>query len=139
MARRKQILEWLAERRPARVTEAVAAELAGAFPDASESLQRHALLDSGLPLDPLVEGVRQDSFENLERTLRALLAEYEAGSPARRNQVRHIVQVAREHAALAARKLRPDKVEMAQWILTWLENPPAFPVWVELRRRALSR
>jgi hypothetical protein len=139
------MLEWLGRRAPERITEALAAELAGAFPDASESLRRHALLDAGLPLDAVVEGVRQDNFDELERTLQALLAEYEAGSTARKRQVRHIVMTAREHAVLASRNPRVEdakramKSEMALWLLTWLENPPAFPVWIALRRQAISR
>jgi hypothetical protein len=137
------MLAWLRQRAPEKVDEALAAELAGAFPSASESLRRHALIESGYGLDPLVEGVRQDSLDDLERTLLALLSEYEAGSRARRAQVRHIVITAREHAQLASRNQKVDeakralKTEMTLWLLTWLENPPAFPVWVQLRKSVL--
>lgn len=136
MARRRQLREWIAARAPERLTEAFAAELAAAFPDASESLRRHTLRECGLPMDALVEGVRQESLEELERTLVALLAEYEAGSDVRRRQVRQIVITAREHAMWAARK-HPEKQETERWLLTWLENPPAFPIWVKLRRAVL--
>ena len=28
-----------------------------------------------------------------------------------------------------------DKLEMAEWMLVWLENPPVFPAWVEARKK----
>jgi hypothetical protein len=97
---------------------------------------RAALLECGLALAPLVEGVRQDSLENLERTLVALGAEYAAGDAARRKQVRAVVIEARRHAALASR--RKPKGEELLWLRTWLENPPLFAEWVDLRRRACA-
>ena len=124
------------------MTEALAAELAASFPTASESLLRKALIESGLPLDPLVEGVRQDSLDDLDRTLAALLGEYESG---RRREVRQLVIRAREHAELSSRNSRVDenlralKQEMALWLRTWLENPPMFPVWVTLRRKIIVK
>ena len=95
-----------------------------------------------MPLDPLVEGVRQDSLEHLERSLEALRVEYESG---RHAEVRQVVIRAREHAELAARNRRLDedrralKKEMVLWLHTWLENPPMFPVWVTLRRKVIVK
>lgn len=93
-----------------------------------------------MALAPLIEGVRQDSFEVLEGSLLKLLAEYESGDAARRSRARNLVIEAKDHARLAARKpgLRPDKQEMILWMLTWLENPAVFPDWVRLRRAALG-
>jgi hypothetical protein len=112
---------------------ALSAELNGI----SASYLRRLLRESGVPLDPLIEGVRQETFEALESSLLKLLAEYESGNAARRQSVRKLVIEAKEHARWAARKpeRREDKVEMALWMLTWLENPPLFPQWVRLRRR----
>lgn len=101
---------------------------------------------SGLPLDPVVEGVRQDSFQELARTLLALSVEYQravdVGDQGRAARCRRAVLTGKEHARLAARRpglppeRRAEKQEMASWMLIWLENPPIFPMWLELRKRA---
>ena len=54
-----------------------------------------------------------------------------------RQSIRRVVIEAKEHARWAARKpeRRVEKEEMALWMLTWLENPPLFPQWVQLRRK----
>jgi hypothetical protein len=86
-----------------------------------------------------VEGVRQDSLPELERTLDALAAAYAAADPARRRTIRADVILARQHAGWAARgappERAPEKEEMLLWLRTWLENPPLFPAWVALRKR----
>jgi hypothetical protein len=132
--RRAEILAWLRSRAAGRVDEALAAELREAFPDASAATIRRALLESGLELDPLVEGVRQDTLDHLERTLLALAREYERADAPRRAQIRQLVLTAREHARLAGR--RKPKDEELLWLRTWLENPLVFETWVRLRRRA---
>ncbi len=131
-----QILEWLERQGAKRVDEALAARLRAEFPEVSESTLRRALRESRLPLDPAVEGVRQETLGELERTLLALAAEYERGDAARRAQVRALVLTARRHTELAAR--RKPKDEELLWLRTWLENPLVFPVWARLRRRACS-
>jgi hypothetical protein len=133
---RAQIHEWLQRQGVKRVDEALAARLREEFPEISPTTVRRALRESGLELDPLVEGVRQDSLADLERTLLALAAEYEHGDAARRARVRALVLEARRHAELAAR--RKPKDEELLWLRTWLENPLVFPVWARLRRRACS-
>ncbi len=147
--KKQRILAWLAGRGWDRVSEARAVELGAAFPDCSEPMRRAALLESGLALDPLVEGVRQESYERLESTLKALLREYEAakeaGNERRRQAIRAVVIRAKEHAELAAHNSRTgvekrvEKIEMARWLRTWLENPPVFPDWATLRQRQLGR
>lgn len=139
------MIGWLAQRGWERVTEARAEELAAAFPDVSAHSRREALRESRIALDALVEGVRQDSYESLARTLSALTAEYStAPDVARKRLIRSIVLEAKEHATLAAKnpkthsEKRAEKTEMASWLLTWLENPPLFPSWVELRLRRLE-
>jgi hypothetical protein len=110
----------------------------------SESYLRRLLRASGVPLTPLVEGVRQESFDALESSLLRLLAEYERGDAAARSRVRSVAIAAKDHARFAARRAAPgeekreEKEEMALWILTWLENPPVFPEWVRLRRAAIG-
>jgi hypothetical protein len=132
--RKSQILAWLRTQNASRVDPALATRAASAFPGASDRLLRSAFRDSGLPLDPLVEGVRQDTLDNLARTLLALAAQYEAGDPALRHQVRALVITARQHAAFAA--LRKPKDEDLLWMRTWLENPPLFAAWLEIRRQS---
>jgi hypothetical protein len=78
----------------------------------------------------LVEGVRQSSLEELERTLLALLA-------CDRAAARRLVIEAKDHARLAQRR-GADKEEMIRWMLTWLETAEAFPVWLRLRKNQLG-
>ncbi len=126
------------------VTEANWAAIQAEFHDASEGYLRRLVRDSGLPLAPLVEGVRQSTLPELERTLRALELEYSTAS-AERNTTRatacrHLVMDARDRARWASRKTtdrakHSEKEEMIGWMLVWLEHPPAFPTWVTLRKR----
>lgn len=134
--KKARIIEWLRGQNAGRVDEALAWRAAAAMGGVSGRTLRAALQASGLRLDVMVEGVRQDTLENLERTLLALAAEYEAGDAERRRRVRAVVKEARSHAALAAR--RKPKDEELLWLRTWLENPPLFAEWVELRRRACT-
>ena len=142
--KKRELAEWIAAARPERIGEAEWGTLLALLAPVSESYLRRLLRDlsrdSGVPLAPLIEGVRQESFESLEASLLKLLAEYEAGDAARRSRLRKIVIEAKDHARLAARKpeLRADKEEMTLWMLTWLENPAVFPDWVRLRRAALG-
>lgn len=105
---------------------------------------RAAFLNSGLPLDPLVEGVRQETLENLHRSLASLADEYAAAPAQRRKLIRSLVITARQHAEWALRRAGGDearraaKAEMALWIRTWLENPPLFRAWAALRLKALE-
>lgn len=99
----------------------------------SPTYLRHLLRSSGVPLTPEVEGVRQENFAELERTL--LTA------------TRAAVLEARRHAQFALRSPNVDravKQEMLEWMRVWLETPEAFEVWVKLRKatpafRALPR
>jgi hypothetical protein len=88
-----------------------------------------------------VEGVVQNSAEDLARTLRALQAEYEASDAARRLRIRKLVMEAREHCRWSLRRLHDDvaraeeKQEAFLWMTTWLENPVVFEEWLRLRWR----
>ena len=95
---------------------------------------RGLLREAGVPLDPLVEGVRQDSFDSLERTLAALAREYAAGDRGVKDACRAAVIEAKDHARWALKR-HPEKQEMIEWMLVWLENPRIFETWVRLRRR----
>ncbi len=136
--KRADLLKWLERERPARIGEREWARLHVDLAPVSGSYLRRLLRDSGVPLAPLIEGVRQESFEALESSLLALLQEYEQGDASARAATRRLVIEAKDHARWAARnpEKRAEKEEMALWMLTWLENPPLFPQWVQLRRQA---
>jgi hypothetical protein len=88
--------------------------------------------------------VVQDNFENLAASLMELQAAYEAIPPsdrAGRMAIRRIVIEAKTKARWASRRAkseakRAQKQEMVDWMLTWLENPPVFETWVNLRMAA---
>jgi len=107
----------------------------------SENYLRHLLRDSGIAMEPLVEGVRQENLDALEASLLRLLEEYERGDRERKTLVRRLVIAAKDHARWAARDeaRRAAKGEMMLWLTTWLENPPLFSEWVRLRRAAAGR
>ena len=123
-------------------------ELARRFPAVTSNYLRRILRESGIALHPMVEGVRQDTFENLERTLLALREEYlvlhACGGKLESRPCRSIVIEARRHADLAlgnrrtSEPKRQQKAEMRLWILMWLENPDGFAVWVRLRKLQLA-
>jgi len=131
----------LEDMRPAQVGEGEWDQLRRMLAPISEGYLRKLLRDSGVPLAPMVAGVRQGSLDELEASLLTLLVEYEQGDTARRTAVRRLVITAKEHARWAARKSHEpaDREEMALWMITWLENPPLFPEWVRLRRGLLRR
>lgn len=101
----------------------------------------------GIPLDPLVEGIRQNSFSELERTLVVMAEQYRdarmAGDRERQNLCRKEVLVAKQHARLCLKqsRLAPEvaaqKKEMISWMTVWLDNPELFPVWCRLRKKVL--
>jgi len=130
------LARWLEEHHPAQVCEAEFGALRAHLAPISESYLRKLLRESGVSLDPMIEGVRQGTFAELEASLLRLLAEYESSDPPRRMAVRRLVITAKEHARLAARNptKRADKDEMILWLTTWLENPPVFRAWVSIRR-----
>ncbi|HUA86015.1 MAG TPA: hypothetical protein VMB85_19295 [Bryobacteraceae bacterium] len=135
--KRAELAEWLAHARPQQIADREFADLASALAPVSESYLRKLLRESGVPLAPTVEGVRQSNAEELARTLIALSAEYVAADAIRRASIRRLVIAAKDHARWAWRSTpekRPEKQEMVLWMLTWLENPPLFPDWVQLRR-----
>lgn len=141
-SRQQRLAEWLAGREPgAAVTLADFEELLRQFAPVSESAMRRLLRQSGAPLEPLAAGVDQDSLATLRDSLLALAAVYESGTPATRRVARRVVITAKDHAKLAAGNQRVDpdkrriKEEMAAWMLTWLENPEVFPLWVTLRTK----
>ncbi len=123
------------------VGQAEWAELKKLLTPITDSYLRKLLRQSGVRLAPLVEGVRQSDFDELERTLTALAELYAGSDRATARQCRQLVIEARQHARWVAQRAgqeqgkRRMKEEMMQWMLVWLENPVIFPAWVSLRRK----
>ena len=144
LGKKRELALWFERARPHVIGEPEWDALLQLLAPVSESYLRRLLREfageSGVPITPLIEGVRQESLESLEASLLKLLAEYESGDAARRQRVRKIVIEAKDHARLASRKpeLRESKQEMILWMLTWLENPPVFADWVRLRLATIN-
>ena len=130
---------WMQERAPAQVSLQDFDELRRLLAPVTESDLRHRLRETGAALHPLVAGVNQDTLTALRDTLLALAEWYESGDNETRRLTRQIVITAKDHAKLAASNQRVAdekralKSEMAGWMLTWLENPSIFPLWVSIR------
>lgn len=130
--KRAKLAEWIDQRKPFLIDQTEFEQLAEALAPVSEGYLRKLLRESGVPLAPMVEGVRQSNLGVLELSLLALLAEYESGDAVHRKAVRKLVVSAKEHARWA------NKQEHVLWLATWLENPPLFPAWARLRKEAAS-
>ena len=146
---KKLLVEYLEEKRPPAITEAVWHELQERLAPVSEGYLRELLRDAGLEIEPPFDGVRQHTLEELEHSLRSLLAIYshakESGDRERASYCRRQVIGARDRAKFLAANAgtTPDrralKMEMAEWMMVWLENPEVFPAWVEARKNRLGR
>ncbi len=145
-SKRKLIEDWIAREQPERLTPAHWRALIAEHGPISESYLRTLLRDSGVPLDPVVEGVRQDSFDAIEETLCALARVYEAARAAGDRETasasRKAVISGKDHARWAVERAKDaskklEKEEMISWMLVWLENPPLFGDWVQVRRAAM--
>jgi hypothetical protein len=131
-SKRDQLLRLAAERSLTRIDESAAAALRKQLDPISDSTFRRTLRESGLPLSPLVEGVRQDNLEELERTLLQLLDELPKS--------RQAVITAKDHARMAERRApQPHRQEAILWMTVWLENPPLFREWLVLRKAIAAR
>ena len=85
---------------PGPVDEAAWLRLRRDLPEVSEKTLRTAVRESGRPLAPVVEGVRQDSLPHLKRTLSALASEYQTAAPPRQRALRALVITAKTHAEI---------------------------------------
>src|SRR5215472_3335488 len=122
--KRHELARWLERERPGMIGEREWDDLRTQLAPVSESHLRHLLRDSGVPLAPLVEGVRQESLDALETSLLRMLNEYETSCRDRRVLVRRLVMSAKDHARWAMRneQKRAEKEEMILWMTTWLES-----------------
>jgi len=128
-SKRTELARWLELQRPDIVGPEEWMALRAALAPISDSYLRRLLRTSGARLHPLIEGVRQEDFTALERSLLALLGE-------ERKAARTLVIEAKDHARWALKK-HPEKQEMVLWMLTWLENPGIFREWLAIRKETL--
>jgi hypothetical protein len=138
-SRRAALARWIAEHQPELIGEPEAQEIQTTLAPVSASYLHKLLRDCGVPLAPMIDGVRQGSLAELEDTLFALIGEYAAGDARRRKQVRTLVITAKDHARFALVRatdpgVRALKQEALLWLITWLENPLIFANWLALRR-----
>jgi hypothetical protein len=144
---KQQVRDYLAEKHPPAITEAVWGELLMRLAPVSESYVRDLLRATGLPFDQPYAGVAQHTFDELEQSLRSMHKVYadarSHGNRQRAGHCRRQVIAAKDRAKFLARspRITPEKQaqkeEMVQWMLVWLENPEVFPAWVEARKNAL--
>jgi hypothetical protein len=139
--KRVQLDTHLGQLRPTILDEAVWAELETRLAPISRSYLRRLVIATGLPMSAAVEGVRQDSLQDAERTLLALSDDYVAGSSESRKKLRTAVIESKDRLRWTLnRSPDPDRQAMNEeillWVMTWLENPQVFPAWLALRRRA---
>ena len=136
---KQRLRDWLAANQPPAITEAVWRALLSELAPVSESYLRDLLRATGLPFEQPWAGVRQHTFAELEQSLRDMLDVYrDAIAAADRDRARYCrrqVIAAKDRARFAANK-KPEKAEMAEWMLVWLENPEIFPAWVDARKKA---
>ena len=125
-----KLSEWIQHHQPSLIGPIEFEELARELRPISESYLRKILRDSGVRLAAIIDGVRQSNLGELELSLLALLAEYEAGDADKKRTVRKLVITAKDRARWR------HKEENLLWLTTWLENPPLFPAWARLRRSA---
>ncbi len=138
---KQQLKAYLEECKPATITEAVWLDLLEKLAPVSESYLRDLLRDTGLPFEQPYAGIRQHTLEELEQSLLGMLQVYRdataAGNRDRARYCRRQVIAAKDRARFLAGK-HPQKEEMAQWMLVWLESPEVFPAWVEARKIVLA-
>jgi hypothetical protein len=138
---KQRLRAYLAEQQPQAITDAVWLQLRQELAPVSESYLRDLLRATGLPFDQPWAGIRQHTLDELEQSLREMLGVYRdaiaAGDRERARYCRRQVIAAKDRAKFLAKK-HPQKEEMAQWMLVWLENPEVFPAWVEIRKQNLG-
>lgn len=130
MGKREQLRQLLDRLQAPIIDASLAAGLKRELDPVSDSHFRRLLRECGACLDPIVEGIRQDSPESFERTFLALIGAEASEITKRREVIR-----SRDHARLAVRReASVERDEMILWMTVWLENPSVFSEWLKLRK-----
>jgi hypothetical protein len=157
------ILQYLKENPPALVDRRV---LSAICREATKALQRErpvsrayvldVIGETQIPVDRALGGLPIDlrgrvhfhdrsaaaaSMTDMTREYEAALS---AGDKTRAADCRRAVLQGKDRLKLLLRRAsltpqkREEKQELLQWFLVWLEAPPLFPAWLELRVRAAA-
>src|SRR5215472_11328607 len=109
-SRAARLADAIARRGYTRVGEKEWGQLLADLAPVAEEVLRRLLRDCGLPLSPMVEGIRLGSLAETERTAVALAREYEAavavGDVERARRCRRLAVSAKDRARLAAKSAR---------------------------------
>jgi hypothetical protein len=129
---------------PVCIDETVWMKLLEQLAPISAGYLRKLLKTSGVPLSPIVEGVRQESLDEAARTLLALARLFIESDLSRRKRIRAIVIESKDRLRWALKRMSPEvienthlgklKEEILLWTMTWLENPELFETWLSIRR-----
>lgn len=117
------------------VSPALFEELIEKLGTTSDQLRR-LLRQTELRLHPLIEGVRQDSRENLMQTLAKLAELY----PEQPKNTRARVLESKRHTQFLLQRNPNDSWRKAVLLHqnTWLENPAIYPLWASLQKKTAS-
>jgi hypothetical protein len=139
--KRARLEMHLAELRPPVIDDKVWSELRTRLAPVSNTYLRKLVISTGLPMSPVVEGVRHDSLQHAARTLMALSTAYADSEADSRRRIREAVIESKDRLRWALKRSSATdsqvlKQEILLWVMTWLENPAVFPAWLALRRQA---
>ena len=117
------------------VSPALFEELIEKLGTTSDQLRRR-LRQTKIQMHPLIEGVRQDSLENLMQTLSKLAGLY----PEQPESTRARVLESKRHTQFLLRRNPNDSWRKAVLLHqnTWLENPAIYPLWASLQKKTAS-
>jgi hypothetical protein len=114
------------------------------------------LSETQIPIDRSLGGLPPDlrgrvhfhDPDTAAASLTDMTKEYEtaraAGDKTRASDCRRAVRKGKDRLKLILRRTslspqkRAEKEELLQWFLVWLEAPPLFPGWLELRRKSVG-
>jgi hypothetical protein len=136
ITKKQRVLDLALARGWTRIGESEWAELRHAMPEVSASVIQQA----GLPVDAPWCGVRQHTFEELEKSLREFSAICESRPDLRQFSRKQVIAAKDRAKFLAARdtidaETRARKAAMAEWMLIWLGDPALFPGWLSALKR----
>lgn len=139
-SRKARLEAILRERAPERITEALFREIEGTLAPVSRSYLRDLLKTMDLRLDPRVRGVSLHSRDDLRQSLLAFAELYTtAEDRIRQRELRaEVIEAKTRLRGLISRTTdavhRAEREAMLTEVMTWLENPGIFDLWVKLKK-----
>ena len=139
-SRKARLQTILRQRAPERITEALFREMETTLAPVSRSYLRELLKTMDLPLDPWVRGVSLHSPDDLRHSLLAFAKLYiTTEDRTRQRELRaDVIEAKTRLRALISKTiesaLRAERESMLVEVMTWLENPGIFDLWVKLKK-----